>query len=99
MRLSSAFIELSLVEALDGVAGDGIIVEQMLDYSALDEVLVNYLRNVLDLYLAVERAFGINNDYRTQGAQTEAARPDDLDFVCETFSAISFSNSAIISAL
>ena len=51
-------IELSLVEALDGVAGDGIIVEQMLDYSALDEVLVNYLRNVLDLYLAVERAFG-----------------------------------------
>ena len=79
------FIELSLVEALDGVAGDGVIVEQMLDYSALDEVLVNYLRNVLDLYLAVERAFGINNDYRTQGAQTEAACPDDLDFVCETF--------------
>lgn len=78
-------IELSLVEALDGVAGHGVVIEQVLDYSALDEVLVNYLGDVLNLYLAVERTLGIDNDYRAQGAQTEAACPDDLDFVCETF--------------
>lgn len=78
-------IELSLVETLDGVAGHGVVIEQVLDYSALDEVLVNYLGDVLNLYLAVERTLGIDNDYRTQGAQTEAACPDDLDFVCETF--------------
>lgn len=46
-------IELSLVEALDGVAGHGVVIEQVLDYSALDEVLVNYLGDVLNLYLAV----------------------------------------------
>ena len=57
----------------------------MLDYSALDEVLVNYLGDVLNLYLAVERTLGIDNDYRAQGTQTEAACPNDLDFVCETF--------------
>ena len=78
-------IELSLVETLDGVAGHGVVIEQVLDYSALDEVLVNYLGDVLNLYLAVERTLGIDNDYRAQGTQTEAACPNDLDFVCETF--------------
>ena len=57
----------------------------MLDDSALYQMLVNNFGHIFNLDLAVKSTLRVNNDYRTERAQTEAARSDNLDFICKTF--------------
>ena len=76
-------IEVDLVQRLDFFGGIFVLVQKTGDHAALDQVLGHDLVDVLKLYVAVERAFGINDDHGASRAQTEAARADELDFLLE----------------
>ena len=61
-----------------------ILVNKSFNDTAFEKMLGNDLRNILLLDTAVESAFGINDNNGAEGAQTEAACLNDLDFFAET---------------
>ena len=77
-------IESSLVEGLDGVLFNGLLIEQTGHDTALVQMLLNDLGNILQLYHGVEGAFRINDHDRAESAKTEAAGGDDVDFLIQT---------------
>ena len=62
---------------------DGIIIQQALDDAALEQVLLDNFGYVLNLYLAIKAALGVDDHDRAECAQAMAAGLDDLDLVCE----------------
>ena len=80
------FIEVGFLEGFDLFrrAGFGLIVKQTLHDTTLEQMLFHDLGHVFHFHFAVEAAFGINHDDRTECAKTEAAGADDLDFVFQT---------------
>ena len=78
-------VEVYVVEGLDGVVLlDGLLVEQLLDDAALDEVLVHDAGDVLHGHVGVERALRIDDNDRAGLAQAEAAGADNLHFLVQT---------------
>ena len=82
-------IELGLVQGFDpvGILGNGLLIEQMLDHTAFEQVLADDLRDIFRLYFGIEGAFGVNDHEGAQSTQAEAAGLDDLYFV---FQAVCF---------
>ena len=75
-------VEGRLVQGFDGVILlHGLLIQQALDDSSLQQMLFHDLRNVLYLHHAVEGALRIYDHNRAQGAQAEAAGADHVDFV------------------
>ena len=81
---------LRLVEAcflqrrdLDLLLALGLPIDETVDDTALQEVLRNDLRNILELDTAVERALRVHDHDRAQCAKAEAARAYDLDLICK----------------
>lgn len=67
------FIEVGLVQALDGIVFHRFAVQQALDDTALQEVLGDNLRDVFFLHAAVKAAFRIHHHNGAQSAQAETA--------------------------
>ena len=64
---------------------DGVIIQQTLDDTALEQVLFHNFGHVLNLYLAVKAALRVDDHDRAECAEAEAARTDDIDLLIEAF--------------
>ena len=54
--------------------------------TSLEQMFLNYLRNICRLYHAIECAIRVNDHNRTQCTKTKASGNNDLYFFCKTFS-------------
>ena len=64
----------------------GLVVYEALDDTALHQVLVNDLRNIINRYSAVEGTLGIHDHNGTESAKTEASGHNDLDLIFKALS-------------
>ena len=78
------FIKVGLVERFDLILGNRLGVQQAFDDAPLEQVLVDNLLDILRLNAGIKRAFRVDDDDRTERAQAETARLDDLDLLCQT---------------
>ena len=80
-------IETDLVEGLDfgRALFLGSVIKKAGNDAALNEVLVNDLINVFNLYMAVERAFGIYDNNGAGSAKAEAAGANEFNFLFKAF--------------
>ena len=62
---------------------DGVIIQQTLDDTALEQVLFHNFGHVLNLYLAVKAALRVDDHDRAECTQAVAPCLDHLDFICE----------------
>ncbi len=77
--------ELDVLHLRDGLLFRRRDVHQLLDGTALEEVLLDEMGDVFDLEELVEDAVRLDQDDRTALAEAVAARGHDLDLVLEAF--------------
>ena len=74
-------VEVGLVQALDGVLLDGLLIEQSLDHTALEQVLFHDFGHIVNIHPRVESSLGVDDHNGTQGTQAKAAGADHLDLI------------------
>ena len=77
-------VEIGVRKGFDGMVIALLLVKEALHQPALDDMLVDYLGDILHLYAAVKCAFRVDDDDGTRGAQTEATGAHHRDIALES---------------